>query len=203
MKILLTGYGPFRKRDGHEVKENISAKIIKDIILSLDKKSLQISGIVMPVEWQASEEIFERNFFLHRPSLVISMGHAAGYPALTIEKKYFNLARGLDVKKRKRKKGIIKPDGNAYYLTNLDVEKLKNHLEKKDIPVTIHSGKQGMDYLCNFSGYLSAYYSQKLIPKTKYLFIHVPAPEDISYDVSFLGITEIINFATRPSYNSP
>ena len=194
MKVLLAGYGSFKKENEPEVKENISAKIIQEILKSRKKSGVQIGGIVMPVEWQAAEEIFERYFFDCSPDLVISMGHASGYTALTLEKKYFNIAKGLDNKKRKHKSGIIKPSGNDFYLTNIDISKIGNHLKRKGIPAKIHNGKKGMNFLCNFAGYLSAYYCCKSNQKAKYLFIHVPAPEDIPYNVSLRGIKEIIDF---------
>jgi pyroglutamyl-peptidase len=194
MKILLTGYGPFKKKNGREVKENISAKIIQEILKGRKEKGRQIKGIVLPVEWKAAEEIFERHFFDYSPDIVISMGHAAGYPALTLEKRYFNIARGLDNKKRNRKGGIIKLDGDDFYLTNIDIEKLKNCLRGKKIPAKVHDGRKGMDFLCNFAGYLSAYHCRKTGLKVKYLFIHVPSPEDVPYSVSFSGIKEVIDF---------
>jgi pyrrolidone-carboxylate peptidase len=194
MKVLLTGYGPFKKKNGREVKENISGRIIQEILKGRKEKGRKIKGIVLPVEWQAAEEIFERHFFDYSPEVVISMGHASGYPALTLEKRYFNIARGQDNKKRKRKSGIIKPDGDDFYLTNVDISKIGDLLNGKKIPAKVHDGKKGMDFLCNFAGYLSAYHCRKVDPKTKYLFIHVPSPEDVPYSASFSGIKEIIDF---------
>jgi pyroglutamyl-peptidase len=194
MKILLTGYGPFRKKDGREVRENISVKIIQEILKGQKEKGQQIKGVILPVEWQAAEEIFERHFFDYLPDLVVSMGHAAGYQDLTLEKRYFNIARGMDNKKREHKKGIIKPDGDDFYLTNINISKLRDCLNGKKIPVKIHDGGKGMDFLCNFAGYLSAYHCRKKNLKAKYLFIHVPSLEDVSYSVSFSGIKAVIDF---------
>jgi pyrrolidone-carboxylate peptidase len=195
MKLLLTGFGSFKKKNKPEVRENISEKIIREILKNKKRKDrARTSGIIMPVEWQAAEKILERHFFNFSPDIVISMGHASGYKALTLEKKYFNIAKGLDNKKSKHKSGIIKSNGNDFYLTNIDVSKTKRHLERKNIPTKIHGGKMGMKYLCNFAGYLSAYHSKTLNQKTKYIFIHIPAPEDIPYNISLRGVKEIINF---------
>jgi pyrrolidone-carboxylate peptidase len=100
----------------------------------------------------------------------------------------------LDNKKRKHKSGTIKSSGNDFYLTNVDVSKIKDHLKKKNIPAKIHNGAKGMNFLCNFAGYLSAYHCCKSNSKARHLFIHVPAPEAIPYDVSLRGIKEIIDF---------
>ena len=172
-RILLTAYGPFG-----EVKENITERIVRDIERAWAKTDCELETLVMPVEWTAAEELLEQRLHESHPDIVLGLGHADSYPAPTIETRYFNNSERADNKGKFREGGIIKRGGKMFYETNVDVELLLAQLTKEHIPAVVHGGTEGMNYLCNFAGYIIARTLHEMNDqKTEFIFIHVPSPK--------------------------
>lgn len=190
-RILLTGYGPFAY-----VEENVTEKIVRTIEKDWNYEEVTLKILVMPVEWVKVKELLEDTVISYEPNIIISMGHAESYKAITLEARYFNEAAGPDNKGEIRFGGIIRLDGEVSYQSNFPLEELKNYLKENGIPTVIHDGLDGMTYLCNFAGYNVAYLcSKNTSKKVYYLFVHVPSPEDLDFDISLKGIRMIIDFA--------
>jgi pyroglutamyl-peptidase len=189
IKILLTGYGPFGK-----IKENITESIVKDIKNNW-KYGHELKTLVMRVEWDYAEQMLMDELASFGPDLVISMGHAKNYPKLTLETRYYNCAIGEDESGKIREGGIIIADGSDIYDTNIGIKELCNYLDRFGIELGVHGGPEGMGYLCNFAGYLSAHFSNTITSgKMKHLFLHIPSQDDKDYEASLEEILKIIIF---------
>ena len=124
------------------------------------------------------------------------MGHAEGYKHITLEAKYFNRAIGIDNAGQMRKNQIIKTSGKQTYASNVNVSEIVTLLKDSQIPAILHSDADGMDFLCNFAAYIVAHYVNSKRLTTKYIFVHVPSPNDISYTILLKGVKRIVQLVT-------
>jgi pyrrolidone-carboxylate peptidase len=192
MRILLTAYGPFRN-----VPVNITTKVSTDIAQGWQSDEHELFALRMPVEWRAAERMLEETLHTHSPDIVVSLGHAANYEFLTIEKSYYNIAKGEDAQGFLREGGLIKHDGPPTYTANIDADKLYAHLCAKNIPALIHDGTEGMSYLCNFAGYVAMHYTQHTQgAKPSFVFLHLP-PDALPYPTLVLGVKETLLFLIK------
>src|SRR4051812_4589280 len=103
MKILLTTYGPFR-----DIDDNITRRIGIDLSKKPQPEGVELRVLTMEVDWHGVEAMLEQTMNEYMPNVVLSLGHANTYTALTIEKTYFNIAEGEDIHGVLRDGGIIK-----------------------------------------------------------------------------------------------
>lgn len=189
MRILLTAYGPFRG-----VPINITDRVSADIEKELRGDAHELLVLRMPVEWGAVERMLGETLESYDPNIVVSLGHASSYTHFTIEKSYYNIADGEDVRGSLRADALIKRDGPPIYTANIDTEKLCAHLHAKNIPAVIHDGSDGMSYLCNFAGYTAMHHlmsSQQTKPS--FIFLHLP-PDALPYPTLVSGVMETLLF---------
>lgn len=188
-RILLTGYGPFK-----DAKENITEKIINEIEKDWNSNRATLKTLVMPVEWVKAKKLLESALSDLKPHIAVSMGHALSYKSITLEARYFNQTDKRDNRGNFYYKNI-RLNGKHSYRSNMPLEELKSYLTRNGVPASIHDGVNGMTYLCNFAGYNVAYLCSKdPSRKTYHLFVHVPSPEDLDFEISLKGIRLIIDF---------
>ncbi|MDO8520498.1 MAG: hypothetical protein Q7S52_00065 [bacterium] len=194
MRILLTTYGPFR-----DVKENITEKVADGIQKGWDHKRGELVVLNLPVEWRDAEILLTHALEELKPDVAVSMGHAEKYPAITIETRYFNIAEGADNQGEKCRGGVIVPDGADFYDTNCDITMLASFLEKNNVPAVLHTGKEGMTYLCNFAGHVVMQHIRShQQQKPLFIFLHLP-PDAIPFDELVRGVTKVLDFLTENS----
>lgn len=189
MRILLTAYGPFLG-----VPENITEKIADYIQKNWNNADIELVVLKIPVEWHAAGESIAQAFKQSQFDVVVSMGHAEGYSTITIESRYFNVAEGEDNRGDKLGNVVISADAPPFYDTNIDVGRLAQDLSKNGIPVTIHSGKNGMTYLCNFAGFTIMRHVQNTnLKKPLFVFLHIP-PDIVHFSTLVQGVKIVIDF---------
>lgn len=176
MRILLTAYGPFGG-----VKENITERVADKILTTWDTGENELTALKLSVEWNDAMTRLNRALERINPDVLVSMGHAEGYSAVTIETRYFNIAEGADNKGKMREGGVIRRGGEDFYDANIDTKNLARYLAQRNIPVNFHAGKEGMTYLCNFAGYVVMQHlhaRRKKLPL--FVFLHLP-PDQLPF----------------------
>lgn len=190
MRILLTTYEPFRS-----IKENITERTADEIQKNWDYANGELVVLKLPVEWQSAEARLTQALEKLHPDVVVSLGHAETYPAITVETRYFNVAKGEDNRGETRDGEVISFGAKAFYDTNVNTERLAQHLSENNIPAVFHAGKEGMTYLCNFTGYIVMRYATSGHQKEKplFIFLHLP-PKAMPFSILVLGVTKVIDF---------
>jgi pyrrolidone-carboxylate peptidase len=187
-------------KDGAPVLDNVTQRIIFDVLRSWRRADCQIWVSVLPVEWRAAENILVKTLEMLPFDLAVFMGHAKGYKSLTLEARYFNKAGRADEIGKILPSGTIKSGGADFYDSNIQyLPYLTKYLNGAGIPAVVHAGPEGMDFLCNLPGYLTAcYLATHGLETPKYLVIHVPDPNDLPYEISLRGIRQTIQFLSNP-----
>jgi pyrrolidone-carboxylate peptidase len=189
MRILLTAYGPFR-----DVTENITEVVVDMIEKNWDPKSGELAVLKLPVEWEQAETLLLDALTTLKPDLMVSLGHAQTYPAITVETRYFNTAEGEDNRGEMRAGGVIYRGEKEFYDTNINTDNLMHHLEEHHVPAVLHSGKEGMTYLCNFAGYVvMRHIARNGGTKPHFIFLHLP-PNILPQSELVQGVTKTIEF---------
>lgn len=188
MRILLTAYGPFKK-----VPENITEKIADAITVRWNHTDDELIILKIPVEWRKTDHCLKQALEQLNPDVVISMGHAEKYSAITVETRYFNIAEGEDNQGITCKQGMIDFSAPAHYDTNINALQLASRLVEKNIPAVLHADKNGMTYLCNFAGYTVMHHIRsKKLQKPLFVFLHLPPT--LPFLTLVQGVEEIIDF---------
>jgi len=196
-RILVTGYGPFR-----ESGENVTQCIINDVFGSWKPDGCKLHSLVIPVLWDAVKKDFLRELEGFRPDLVISLGQADGCGKITVETDYYNIAIGKDNQGLEWQSGIIVRDGSRIYRTSVDIARVMAEIQDRT-PFAIHGGIRGMDYLCNFAAYLAARYCRALNKPAKNIFIHVPPPKDLEYEITLRALRALFEEILKNSAIMP
>lgn len=189
MHILLSTFGPFR-----DVKENITEKIAESIARNWPHKGDRLTVLNLPVKWSQAQALLEEALGHTQPDVTLSMGHAESYSAITAEARYFNVAVGEDHAGNLRANAQIKKEGPETYEPNIDANALVAHLTARNLPAQFHAGVEGMNYLCNFAAYIAMHHITKHGLPTKFIFLHIPPPGEISYETLVQGLEETIIF---------
>ena len=169
MRILLTAYGPFG-----DVKENVTEEIANVILDDWNTDDGELKTLHLPVVWEKARAMLVGAIDDFAPDVIVSLGHAAGYPEPTIETRYFNTAIGADASGAHHLESVIDQGGPDSIDTNIDATKLLQHLKSKALPARVHQGVEGMNYLCNFAGYVTMGHLKKTGKTTPFIFIHLP-----------------------------
>ncbi|OGZ05563.1 MAG: hypothetical protein A3C93_05275 [Candidatus Lloydbacteria bacterium RIFCSPHIGHO2_02_FULL_54_17] len=189
MRILLTAYEPFGS-----VTENITERVADKIQMGWKSTEDELVVLKLPVLWSRAETLLTRALDRLNPDVVVSMGHAEGYPAITVETRYFNIAEGADNQGKVREGGVIRRGGEDFYDTNVDADGLAKFLTHKKVPVVVHGGKEGMTYLCNFAGYVVMRHIRETgREKPLFIFLHLP-PDALPFLRLVRGVTKVTEF---------
>lgn len=167
MAIILTGFEPFG-----DVQVNPSEQIVRTLA---DRYPGELVAAILPTVFAEAErqilELIERV----RPEAVVSLGVAAGRPAITLER----VALNLDDTDQPDNSGMvaagqpIAADGPLAYWSTLPLESMRDAVAGLGIPVRIsnHAGT----YVCNHVFYAARHAIEAGGLQIPCGFIHVPA----------------------------
>ena len=167
MKILITGFDPFR---GEPVNPALEAvKLMKDEIAGAKIIKLEI-----PTVFRKSVEKIHEMMKAEQPDVVLSIGQAGGRFGVTPERVAINVddARIKDNEGNQPVDTPIFTDGEAAYFSNLPVKAMVEAIKNKGLPSTL-SNSAGT-FVCNHVMYGVLYYIHKEFPNVRGGFIHVP-----------------------------
>ncbi|HEY1012464.1 MAG TPA: pyroglutamyl-peptidase I [Herpetosiphonaceae bacterium] len=167
MPIILTGFEPFG-----DVQVNPSEQIVRTLA---DRYPDELVATILPTVFAEAErqilELIERV----RPEAVVSLGVAAGRPAITLER----VALNLDDTDQPDNSGMvaagqpIAADGPLAYWSTLPLEAMRDSVAGLGIPVRIsnHAGT----YVCNHVFFAARHAIESRGLQIPCGFIHVPA----------------------------
>ena len=173
MKILVTAFEPFNRRD-----MNPSQLILEQ--LEVPKGAILIKEL-LPVEFKATTEILRNLIKEHQPDIVLSLGQAGNRPEISVERVAINLnnvrssngktelpdnAGDTPVDKR-----IVEGAPEAYF-SNLPVWEMVKAIQ--DVGVAAAVSYTAGTYVCNHVMYIVLHEVVTNYPNMKAGFIHVP-----------------------------
>ena len=132
-KVLVSGFEPFGG-----AKLNPSELLVAEL-KRIEFKNLELSTIILPVEFGRASEILLRTIREEKPAVVIAFGQAEGRTAITPEKIAINLddARIPDNSGDQRKNQVIDKGGSDGYFSTLPVEAMVDAMKAVGYPAEI------------------------------------------------------------------
>ena len=132
-KVLVSGFEPFGG-----AKLNPSELLVREL-RRIEFENIQLSTIVLPVEFDRAAELLLRTVKELNPKVVIAFGQAEGRTAITPEKIAINLddARIPDNSGEQRKNVLIDEEGNDGYFSTLPIEKMVEAIKASGYPAEI------------------------------------------------------------------
>ena len=170
--ILLTGFQPFggyQTNPSQQIAERLHGETIS---------GAQVMGITLPVAFAESAELLAAAIAEHQPTLVISLGLAAGSTCMEVERFAVNLRvveRGDPAMPlpRNAPQTVIVADGMTALFSTIDAERVAAAIgAKADIPAMAHSYAGA--YACNFVFYQALHYALQWDLQYCAGFIHLP-----------------------------
>ncbi|MEG0471118.1 MAG: pyroglutamyl-peptidase I [Solibacillus sp.] len=171
-KILLTGFEPFLSNPINPTMEIVKA--LHEKVFS----GYQVEGRILSVDFEKSPPQFLKYVEEVQPSIIISLGLAAGRTKITPERIAINIKDGDP-----DNAGVTLVDepihagGDAAYFSTLPIRAMVNRLNEASFPAAI-SDTAGT-YLCNNIMYEGLLYARKQ-PNVKAGFIHIPASFELA-----------------------
>lgn len=165
-RVLVTGFEPFGQS-----KLNPS-QLLVEALTSEDLPGVELSALVLPVEFDRASEILLTKIAQISPDFVISFGQAEGRSAITPEKIAINLnhARIADNSGDQRQDSVIDELGNDGYFSTLPVNQIVEAI--KSVGVESELSLSAGTFVCNHIFYkLQKELSNSSI---KSGFIHIP-----------------------------
>ncbi|WLD93061.1 pyroglutamyl-peptidase I [Alkalihalobacillus sp. AL-G] len=172
-KLLLTGFEPFLDHGSNPTEY---------IVRTLDGRvvgSFQITGRVLPVDFERSADLLLNYVEEVQPDTVISLGLAAGRAKITPERVAINVNDGVrDNSGNKPVDAPINQNGPDAYFSTLPIRNMVNALLENGIPAEI-SNTAGT-YLCNNVMYSMLHSAKERGTNIQAGFIHVPASFELT-----------------------
>lgn len=165
-RVLVTGFEPFGQS-----KLNPS-QLLVEALTSEDLPGVELSALVLPVEFDRASEILLTKIAQISPDFVISFGQAEGRSGITPEKIAINLdhARIADNSGDQRQDSVIDELGNDGYFSTLPVNQIVEAI--KSVGVESELSLSAGTFVCNHIFYkLQKELSNSSI---KSGFIHIP-----------------------------
>ena len=147
-KVLVSGFEPFGG-----AKLNPSELLVAEL-KRIDFENLELSTIILPVEFDRASEILLRTIRKEKPAVVIAFGQAEGRTAINPEKVAINLddARIPDNSGDQRKNTIIDKSGDDGYFSTLPIEKMVETMNAGGYPAEISLSAGA--FVCNHIFYV-------------------------------------------------
>ena len=172
-KLLLTGFEPF-------LTNPINPTM--NIVQALNGKTIgqyEIVGHVLSVDFQKAPEQFLKLIKEVQPTIIVSLGLAAGITKISPERVAINVKDGeKDNAGHAFEDAPIRTDGDVAYLSSLPIRKIVNRLNTAGFPAAI-SNSAGT-YLCNNIMYEGLYYAANHESIQAAGFIHIPASFELA-----------------------
>ena len=161
MRILITGFEPFRGSD-----TNITQEIISQLPAQIGNR--EIVTICLPVSFQRAPIVLQQAIVQHQPDLILLLGQCPAGENIRLERFAMNMmdAKNPDNDGYCPSEEQIYPDAPLAYRTTFHIKTIANHLQEEQLPVAI-SNSAGL-YVCNRVYYEALHLQQKAI------FIHIP-----------------------------
>ena len=172
LTILLTGFQPF---GGHQTNPS---KQIAERLHGETIGGARVVSVTLPVAFAESADLLTAAIAEYKPSLVISLGLAAGATCLEVERFAVNLRvveRGDPAlpQPRNAPQTVILADGMTALFSTIDAERVAAAIsEKADIPAQAHCYAGA--YACNYVFYQALHYAQQWDLHYCAGFIHLP-----------------------------
>ncbi|WP_274309600.1 pyroglutamyl-peptidase I [Solibacillus daqui] len=172
-KILLTGFEPFLSNPINPTKdivEGLNGKVFGDY---------EVIGSVLSVDFKQAPQQFLALIKEVQPTIIISLGLAAGNTRIMPERVAINVKDG-----EKDNSGVafvdapIHEDGDAAYFSTLPIRNIVNRLNEAGYPAAI-SNSAGT-YLCNNIMYEGLHYAKSHCTVQATGFIHIPASFELA-----------------------
>ena len=188
--VLITGFEPF------DIYDINPSQVLAETLDGMRIKDTQITGIVLPVDFNESVAMVTQAIDDFQPIAVISLGLSARSRRLCIEKLGVNLKRDPEADEAGSQK--IDPSGPLVRLTSLPERDIIQGIRKAGIPIRI-SFCAGT-YVCNTVLYSVQSYIEENELDIQAGFIHVPLlsnqdPKSLEFD----HMLEAIEIAIRQS----
>ena len=167
MRILITGFEPFRGSN-----TNITQEIISQLPAQIGNR--EIVTICLPVSFQRAPVALQQAIAQHQPDMILLLGQCPASESIRLERFAMNM---MDAKN---------PDNDGYtpseetiylkaplaYHSPINIKTIVHHLQEKELPAVV-SNSAGL-YVCN------RVYYEALHLQRKALFVHIPKNFDIS-----------------------
>ena len=161
MRILITGFEPFRGSD-----TNITQEIISQLPAQIGNR--EIVTICLPVSFQRAPVALQQAIAQHQPDMILLLGQCPASESIRLERFAMNM---MDAKN---------PDNDGYtpseetiylkaplaYRTHINIRYIADCCVKENLPVVI-SNSAGL-YVCNRVYYEALYLGYNA------LFVHIP-----------------------------
>lgn len=170
MRILLTGFDRFGELDVNPTQ--IIVQSIAERARSCGCEDIVTE--ILRTEFAAAGDRIRELIHQVRPEALVSLGLAPGLGVISLERVALNLddADAPDNAGEIRADRPIVPNGPVAYWSTLPLERMRNALQDRRIPVTIsnHAGT----YVCNHVFYVARREIERLESGAKCGFIHLP-----------------------------
>lgn len=168
MKILLTGFKPFGKN-----KRNPTLKLIEEL---KKRRKENINILELEVVYGLDGEKAVEKIKDEKPELVLSFGLAGGRDKVCLEVKAVN-SRDSAMKDNQGQRFTNEKisDGPLFYLTNLNVEHIKEKMNSELFMLSESAGT----YVCNDVYYQELDYIYQNQLNVVCGFVHIPYTEDM------------------------
>ena len=132
-KVLVSGFEPFGG-----AKLNPSKLLVVEL-KRIEFENLELSTVILPVEFDRASEILLRAIREEKPAVVIAFGQAEGRTAINLEKVAINLddARIPDNAGDQRENQVIDESGNDEYFSTLPIEAMVEAIKAGGYPAEI------------------------------------------------------------------
>jgi len=176
IKILVTGFGPF---PGVEI--NPTGAVIDDCLARVSSRSAckyEARGHILPTEYAGAGQRIQELIRQVEPDAVLMLGVAAARGELNLERFALNIddAVSPDAAGAIASGTRIERDGPTAYTSTLPLQRIKQALDKAQIP-TVFSNHAGT-YVCNHVFYVAAHALGSMGTEIPYGFVHIPVPND-------------------------
>lgn len=162
MRILITGFEPFRGSD-----TNITQEIISQLPAQIGNR--EIVTICLPVSFQRAPVALQQAIAQHQPDMILLLGQCPASESIRLERFAMNM---MDAKN---------PDNDGYtpseetiylkaplaYHSPINIKTIVHHLQEKELPAVV-SNSAGL-YVCN------RVYYEVLHLGCNALFVHIPS----------------------------
>lgn len=170
-KVLLSGFAPFggsQSNPSHLIAERLHGKTVG---------GAEIVGLTLPVQMGEDAAQLLAAVAEHKPTLVLSLGLAAGTPCLDVERFAVNLRFAGEVDPDQPvpadlPQSAVVEGGAGAMLARIDTERVARAIREAGVPARAH-GYAGA-YACNHILYQVLYAAQVQRLTYKAGFIHLP-----------------------------
>ncbi len=174
MKVLVTGFGPYRDVDRNPsglVAEQLNGSVID---------GYEVLGAVLPVSFRRALELVPMLLLEHRPAVALHLGLSLGAAELRVERVAINLmdSEKGDVDGYRPRDQPIVPGGPAAYFATIPTRRVVEELRGMGIPARL-SYSAGT-FLCNCVMYISLHTIAANGLNALSGFIHVPYTPELA-----------------------